>query len=176
MRIQQWNHCWCHNSRSNVLHLSNTFPVYASFGQQRRIISGMIFAREKTSVYKACTNILELFFGTLSWSTIHVELFWVTFDPSVATLSINTLWVHVPASGPGIQFKKWTQIYTTIVSVFDDLFLFQVSLAKVKSSYTSQSNTTHTSIIKYNGKGTHRYNQRPILWPYPMACCLYIQS
>ena len=84
------------NSLSNVLHLSVTFPVYASFGQQRRLISCMIFAREKTSIYKPCTNELELFFGTLSWSTIHVELFWVTFDPSVATLSINTLCYLLP--------------------------------------------------------------------------------
>ena len=100
MRIQQWDHCWCHNSLSNVLHLSVTFPVYASFGQQRRLISGMIFAREKTSIYKPCTNELELFFGTLSWSTIHVELFWVTFDPSVATLSINTLWHRLANASP----------------------------------------------------------------------------
>ena len=52
--------------RSNVLHFTQHIPSYASFGQQRRLISGMIFAREKTSVYKPCTNTLELFFGTLS--------------------------------------------------------------------------------------------------------------
>ena len=74
--------------------LRSTFPVYASFEQQRRLISGMIFAREKTSVYK----IMYKQIGTIFWNSFviddNVELFWVTFDPSVATLSINTLWIY----------------------------------------------------------------------------------
>ena len=68
----------------------STFPVYASFEQQRRLISGMIFAREKTSVYKPY---MYKQIGTIFWNSFviddNMELFWVTFDPSVATLSIS---------------------------------------------------------------------------------------
>ena len=40
--------------------------------------------------------------GTIFWNSFviddNVELFWVTFDPSVATLSINTLCLEVATS------------------------------------------------------------------------------
>ena len=104
----------------DVIIASQMYYIWASHSQftrlldsKRRLTSGVIFAREKTSVYKPCTNKLELFFGTLSWSTIHVELFWVTFDPSVATLSINTLCLWVRNQGTGSLWRSlWRRLYS----------------------------------------------------------------
>ena len=53
----------------------------------RRLISGMIFRTWEDQCIQLtmyCTKKLELFHDDNN-----VELFWATFDPSVATLSIN---------------------------------------------------------------------------------------
>ena len=47
--------------RSNVLHFTQHIPSLRVFWTAKTPNFGMIFEREKTSVYKPCTNTLELF-------------------------------------------------------------------------------------------------------------------
>ena len=80
--------------RSNVLHFTQHIPSLRVFWTAKTPnfrYDLHSFAHEKTSVYKSCTNKLELFFGTLSWSTITWNSFgWPLTRVSQLSLSIHS--------------------------------------------------------------------------------------
>ena len=107
--------------RSNVLHFTQHIPSLRVFWTAKT----PNFRYDLCTWEDQCLQTMYKQIGTIFWNSFviddNVELFWVTFDPSVATLSINTLWcwlviVSMPQtllSQPWI-FKKKEVLYSHV--------------------------------------------------------------
>ena len=140
--------------------LRSTFPVYASFGQEKHVISGMIFALEKTSFCKSCTNKLELFWGTLSWSTITWNSFgWPLTRVSQLSLSIHS-GVHKRDQICGLAFQRGRRCVARVwVPCHSNMHRARVSCASVRyMQYIKRKWLGHIappSKSQFRGQGIH---------------------
>ena len=77
--------------RSNVLHFAQHIPILRVFWTAKTLN----FRYDLRTWEDQCLQTMYKQIGTIFWNSFviddNLELFWVTFDPSVATLSINTL-------------------------------------------------------------------------------------
>ena len=84
--------------RSNVLHFTQHIPSLRVFWTAKT----PNFRYDLRTWEDQCLQTMYKQIGTIFWNSFviddNVELFWVTFDPSVATLSINTLCPEVATS------------------------------------------------------------------------------
>ena len=86
--------------RSNVLHFTQHIPILRVFWTAKT----PHFRYDLRTWEDQCLQTMYKQIGTIFWNSFviddNVELFWVTFDPSVATLSINTLWLSYSTNSP----------------------------------------------------------------------------